>query len=84
MLLGASKFVVHLINQCVVDEILVLELVTLQILENPTYDKVVVVEFIRECGSFLSNISPEGLHGIFEQFRKILHEGEIDKLIYSS
>ncbi|KAG4939015.1 hypothetical protein JHK84_045214 [Glycine max] len=27
----------------------------------------------------LSNLSPKGLHGIFERFRGILHEGEIDK-----
>ncbi|KAG4941075.1 hypothetical protein JHK87_044946 [Glycine soja] len=32
-----------------------------------------------ECGSILQNLSPKGLHGIFERFRGILHEGEIDK-----
>uniref|UniRef100_K7MGM2 MI domain-containing protein n=1 Tax=Glycine max TaxID=3847 RepID=K7MGM2_SOYBN len=37
------------------------------------------VGFYTECGSILQNLSPKGLHGIFERFRGILHEGEIDK-----
>jgi len=39
----------------------------------------VAVGFYTECGSILQNLSPKGLHGIFERFRGILHEGEIDK-----
>ncbi|KAH1150991.1 hypothetical protein GYH30_044807, partial [Glycine max] len=39
------------------------------------------VGFYTECGSILQNLSPKGLHGIFERFRGILHEGEIDKQV---
>lgn len=39
------------------------------------------VSFVKECGAMLQDLSPQGLHGIFERFRGILHEGEIDKRV---
>jgi len=81
VLLAAAKFIAHLVNQQVAHEILALELLTL-LLEKPTDDSVeVAVGFIKECGSLLQDVSPQGLHGIFERFRGILHEGEIDKRV---
>ncbi|CAM8892905.1 unnamed protein product [Rhodiola kirilowii] len=80
-LLAAVKFIAHLVNQQVADEIIALELLTL-LLENPTDDSVeVAVGFVTECGYILQDLSPKGLHGIFERFRGILHEGEIDKRV---
>ncbi|XP_022985613.1 pre-mRNA-splicing factor CWC22 homolog [Cucurbita maxima] len=80
-LLAAVKFVAHLVNQLVAHEIIALELLTV-LLENPTDDSVeVAVGFVTECGSILNDLSPKGLHGIFERFRGILHEGEIDKRV---
>ncbi|KAK9274138.1 hypothetical protein L1049_018952 [Liquidambar formosana] len=80
-LLAAVKFIAHLVNQQVAHEIIALELLTL-LLENPTDDSVeVAVGFVTECGSILQDLSPKGLHGIFERFRGILHEGEIDKRV---
>ncbi|KAK5839713.1 Pre-mRNA-splicing factor CWC22 [Gossypium arboreum] len=80
-LLAAVKFVAHLVNQQVAHEIIALELLTV-LLENPTDDSVeVAVGFVTECGSLLQDLSPKGLHGIFERFRGILHEGEIDKRV---
>ncbi|GKC17540.1 pre-mRNA-splicing factor CWC22 [Tanacetum coccineum] len=79
-LLAAVKFIAHLVNQQVVDELIALELLT-TLLENPTDDSVeVAVGFITECG-LLQDLSPKGLHAIFERFRGILHEGEIDKRV---
>ncbi|KAK1319756.1 hypothetical protein QJS10_CPB04g00004 [Acorus calamus] len=81
LLLAATKFIAHLVNQQVAHEIVALELLTL-LLENPTDDSVeVAVGFVTECGSILQDLSPQGLHGIFERFRGILHEGEIDKRV---
>ncbi|OMO76110.1 MIF4G-like, type 3 [Corchorus capsularis] len=78
---AAVKFIAHLVNQQVVHEIIALELLTV-LLENPTEDSVeVAVGFVSECGSLLQDLSPKGLHGIFERFRGILHEGEIDKRV---
>ncbi|KAK6931744.1 MIF4G-like, type 3 [Dillenia turbinata] len=80
-LLAAVKFIAHLVNQKVAHEIIALELLTV-LLENPTDDSVeVAVGFVTECGSLLQDLSPQGLHGIFERFRGILHEGEIDKRV---
>lgn len=81
MLIAAAKFIAHLVNQQVAHEIIALELLTL-LLENPTDDSVeVAVGFVKECGSLLQDLSPKGLYGIFERFRGILHEGEIDKRV---
>lgn len=80
-LLAATKFIAHLVNQQVAHEIIALELLTV-LLENPTDDSVeVAVGFVKECGALLQDFSPQGLHGIFERFRGILHEGEIDKRV---
>ncbi|KAK6144022.1 hypothetical protein DH2020_020842 [Rehmannia glutinosa] len=95
-LLAAVKFIAHLVNQQIVHELIALELLTL-LLEKPTDDSVeVAVGFVTECGSLLQDLSPRGLHeslfladtfwvsdskGIFERFRGILHEGEIDKRV---
>lgn len=80
-LLAAVKFIAHLVNQQVAHEIVALELLTV-LLESPTDDSVeVAVGFVTECGSILQDLSPKGLHGIFERFRGILHEGEIDKRV---
>ncbi|CAH9112680.1 unnamed protein product [Cuscuta epithymum] len=80
-LLAAVKFVAHLVNQQVVHELIALELVAV-LLENPSDDSVeVAVGFVTECGSILQDLTPHGLYGIFERFRGILHEGEIDKRV---
>ncbi|KAI4333634.1 hypothetical protein L6164_018415 [Bauhinia variegata] len=80
-LLAAVKFIAHLVNQQVAHEIIALELLTV-LLEKPTDDSVeVAVGFVTECGSILQDLSPNGLRGIFERFRGILHEGEIDKRV---
>ncbi|KAF6166553.1 hypothetical protein GIB67_005415 [Kingdonia uniflora] len=80
-LLAATKFIAHLVNQQVAHEIVALELL-MTLLENPTDDSVeVAVGFTKECGSLLQDLSPKALHGIFESFRGILHEGEIDKRV---
>ncbi|TVU30623.1 hypothetical protein EJB05_22254 [Eragrostis curvula] len=80
-LLAATKFIAHLVNQVVAHELIALELLTV-LLENPTDDSVeVAVGFVKECGAMLQDLSPQGLHAIFERFRGILHEGEIDKRV---
>lgn len=70
-LLAAVKFIAHLVNQQVFHELISLELLT-TLLENPTDDSVeVTVSFVMECGSILQDLSPRGLHGIFEHFHGI-------------
>ncbi|SPQ97391.1 unnamed protein product (mitochondrion) [Plasmodiophora brassicae] len=79
--LACTKFLAHLVNQQVAHEIVALELLTL-LLDKPTDDSVeVAVGFITDCGAMLTELSPRGIHAIFERFRGILHEGEIDKRV---
>eukprot|EP00918_Siedleckia_nematoides_P012036 GHVU01026434.1.p2 GENE.GHVU01026434.1~~GHVU01026434.1.p2 ORF type:complete len:138 (+),score=26.05 GHVU01026434.1:412-825(+) len=39
------------------------------------------VHSLQECGQVLSEITPQGFSAVFERFRGILHEGEIDKRV---
>eukprot|EP00271_Cylindrocystis_brebissonii_P023040 TRINITY_DN9221_c0_g1_i2.p1 TRINITY_DN9221_c0_g1~~TRINITY_DN9221_c0_g1_i2.p1 ORF type:complete len:726 (+),score=168.69 TRINITY_DN9221_c0_g1_i2:311-2488(+) len=84
VLLATTRFIAHLVNQQVAGEVLALELLVL-LLEQPTEDSVeVAVGFTKECGAMLQEVAPTGLHVIFERFRAILHEGEIDKRVQFS
>ena len=59
---AASRFLAHLINQQVVHELLALELLTV-LLSTPTNDSVeVAIEFVKECGYTLHELTPQGLH----------------------
>jgi pre-mRNA-splicing factor CWC22 len=65
----------------VAHELLALQLITL-LLENPTDDSVeIAVDFIKEAGQILTQLTPRGTHAVFERFRAILHEGVIDKRV---
>ncbi len=61
MCLACTKFLAHLVNQQVAHELLALQLLTL-LLERPTDDSVeVAVDFVKECGALLTEISPRGM-----------------------
>lgn len=52
------------------------------LLEKPTEDTVeLACDFMTECGQVLSEITPTGVNAIFERFKGILHEGEIDRRV---
>jgi pre-mRNA-splicing factor CWC22 len=52
------------------------------LLEHPTDDSVEIgVSFMLEVGQALQQRSPQGFNDVFERFRAILHEGEIDKRV---
>lgn len=51
-------------------------------LSNPTEDSVeIAADFMTECGQVLTDSTPAGVNAIFESFRTILHEGDIDKKV---
>ncbi|KAM0682920.1 pre-mRNA-splicing factor cwc22 [Mitosporidium daphniae] len=65
-------------NDKVAHEVLALELLTL-LLENPTDDSVeIAVGFIRECGAHLTDVASKATNAIFERFRAILLEAQVD------
>lgn len=79
--MATTKMIAHLVNHEVVQETLAFEILFL-FLENPTEDSVeMACDFMIECGQILSEKNPPLTHSIFERFRGILHEGEIDKRI---
>jgi pre-mRNA-splicing factor CWC22 len=79
--LASTNFLAHLANQQVVGVIIPLQICAL-LLEKPTDDSVeVAVSFLTEVGQTLQDISPQGFNRIFDRFRGILHEGEIDKRV---
>lgn len=38
-------------------------------------------EFMVDSGQVLSDLSPSGVNAVFERFKGILHEGEIEKKV---
>lgn len=77
-LLAVVRFLAHLVNQRVANETIALELL-LKLLVEPTGDTVeVAVVFVTECGATLQEVSPKALNLIFDSFRRILHEGELE------
>mmetsp|Transcript_31157 Transcript_31157/g.74329 ORF Transcript_31157/g.74329 Transcript_31157/m.74329 type:complete len:641 (+) Transcript_31157:90-2012(+) len=78
---AAIRFMAHLVNQKIASELLALHVATL-LLERVTEDSIeVCVSFLQEVGQALEELSKAGCQAIFERFRTILHEGEIDKRV---
>lgn len=78
---ATTTFLAQLCNQHVAHELLALQVLVL-LLERPTDDYVeIAVSFMREVGAFLAENSPKANHGIFDRFRTILNESEIDKRV---
>ncbi|KAF2192689.1 MIF4G-domain-containing protein [Zopfia rhizophila CBS 207.26] len=76
---ASSMFLSHLVNQQVVHEVLIAQILLL-LLNKPTDDSVeIAVGITREVGQFLEEMNGAIANAVFDQFRNILHEAEIDK-----
>ncbi|CAJ0750174.1 10917_t:CDS:2, partial [Entrophospora sp. SA101] len=79
--LATTAFIAHLCNQLVADEIVALQILML-LLKHPTSDSVeVAVGFMREVGAHLTDITPRATNDVFDRFRTILHEANIEKRV---
>ena len=79
--LSSSTFIAHLVNQQVAHEMLAAQMLLL-LLHKPTDDSVeVAVGFTREVGQHLEEMSGPIALAVFDQFRNILHEADIDKRV---
>lgn len=77
--LSTTIFIAHLCNQRVAHEILALQILQL-LLEKPTDDSVeIAVEFMKECGAYLSENSKAATTGVFDRLLELVHDGSIDK-----
>ncbi|KAJ9082516.1 pre-mRNA-splicing factor cwc22 [Entomophthora muscae] len=79
--LALLTLLAHLVNQQVVHEILALQVLAL-LLERPTADSVeLAVGLARESGHYLEEAAPRAFHAVFDRFRDILHQADIDKRV---
>lgn len=79
--LSSTMFIAHLVNQQVVNEMLAAQMLLL-LLQKPTDDSVeIAVGLVKEVGQFLSEMNPAIAMAVFDQFRTILHEADIDKRV---
>lgn len=76
---ASSMFLSHLVNTQVVHELLIAEILLL-LLNKPTDDSVeIAVGIMKEVGQFLEEMNATIANLVFDQFRNILHEADIDK-----
>jgi pre-mRNA-splicing factor CWC22 len=79
--LATTTFIAHLVNQQVVHETLAAQMLVL-LLQKPTDDSVeIAVGLTREVGQHLEEMNPEIARIVFDQFRNILHEADIDRRV---
>ncbi|CAN8270031.1 unnamed protein product [Cochlearia groenlandica] len=73
-----ARLLAHLVNHRVAGESIALELL-LKLLDKPTVDNVeVAVDFVRECGAAIREVSPSFLDLVFDRFVRILREVGLD------
>ncbi|OTB17883.1 hypothetical protein K445DRAFT_315623 [Daldinia sp. EC12] len=79
--LSSTMFIAHLVNQQVVHEMLAAQMLIL-LLQKPTDDSVeIAVGLTKEVGQHLEDMNPAIANIVFDQFRNILHEADIDKRV---
>lgn len=79
--LSTTTFLAHLTNHQVVSETLVAQILLL-LLHKPTDDSVeIAVNLTREVGQFLEEMNEPIARAVFDQFRNILHDSDIEKRV---
>lgn len=79
--LSSTTFIAHLCNQQVAHEMVAAQILLL-LLHKPTDDSVeIAVGLTREVGQHLEEMSQAIALAVFDQFRSILHEADIDKRV---
>lgn len=79
--LSSTTFIAHLCNQQVAHEMVAAQILLL-LLHKPTDDSVeIAVGLTREVGQHLEEMSGPIALAVFDQFRNILHESDIDKRV---
>ena len=79
--ISSTTFIAHLCNQQVAHEMVAAQILLL-LLNKPTDDSVeIAVGLTREIGQHLEEMNPKIALAVFDQFRSILHEQDIDKRV---
>ncbi|KAK4574407.1 pre-mRNA-splicing factor cwc22 [Recurvomyces mirabilis] len=78
---SATAFIAHLINQQVAHEMLAAQILLL-LLHKPTDDSVeIAVGLMKEVGQHIEEMNSQIALAVYDQFRSILHEADIDKRV---
>ncbi|KAK3720075.1 pre-mRNA-splicing factor cwc22 [Vermiconidia calcicola] len=78
---SSTTFIAHLINQQVAHEMLAAQILLL-LLHKPTDDSVeIAVGLMREVGQHIEEMNSQIALAVYDQFRSILHEADIDKRV---
>ncbi|KAK3675311.1 pre-mRNA-splicing factor cwc22 [Recurvomyces mirabilis] len=78
---SATAFIAHLINQQVAHEMLAAQILLL-LLHKPTDDGVeIAVGLMKEVGQHIEEMNSQIALAVYDQFRSILHEADIDKRV---
>lgn len=79
--LSTTTFLAHLTNHQVISETLIAQILLL-LLHKPTDDSVeIAVNLTREVGQFLEEMNEPIARAVFDQFRNILHDSDIEKRV---
>lgn len=77
--LSCTTFIAHLINQQLAHEMLAAQILLL-LLHKPTDDSVeIAVGLMKEVGQHIEEMNSQIALAVYDQFRSILHEADIDK-----
>jgi pre-mRNA-splicing factor CWC22 len=78
---SSTTFIAHLCNQQVASEMVAAQILLL-LLNKPTDDSVeIAVGLTREVGQYLEEMNMAIALAVFDRFREILHEADIDKRV---
>jgi pre-mRNA-splicing factor CWC22 len=78
---SSTTFIAHLINQQVAHEMLAAQMLLL-LLHKPTDDSVeIAVGLMKEVGQHIEEMNSQIALAVYDQFRSILHEADIDKRV---
>lgn len=78
---SSTTFIAHLINQQVAHEMLAAQILLL-LLHKPTDDSVeIAVGLMKEVGHHIEEMNSQIGLAVYDQFRSILHEADIDKRV---
>lgn len=77
--LSCIKFIAHLINQRVLNELLGLQLVVFFLQESGDDAISLACTFLQQGGQILTRVCPSGIYAMFEKLKHILHEGQCSR-----
>ena len=78
-LCGASlRFLAHLFTQQIIDELPLLEFLSMSLMNPSSRSAELAVLLLQECGQFMAEKSPRATEMVYSRLREILHDCRVD------